>query len=375
MWLPYRLTQLLPTKTRLRKAWYSSFVFRSQCELKRRWVVTAKQDAQFPFRDQPLSVTVSRIIGNDLFPRHQRGQAVANLRTLLQAESNPYGWEKLFVLNRFVDPRLEREAISLIAEAGHACEVLSFQSEAYQALRYRPELFGGLDYFASPQFLAKDPFTQDRERIWACGEKIRYLMNINGARNHALAVGRARSDWTLVLDGSCFLADRTFAALQRDLEGKPSLPYLIIPMRRQVRDDQLVEADVSPTYKEEPQLAFRSDALESFDEAYPYGVRDKTSLLSRLGVPGPWCAWTPLEWYQDMSGRSPDRYLYKYASASVLRLTSGIANGSLEMPAAQMKRYRSRITAIFATLRAIDQQCGVSDAGDLVSIAGPIDDL
>jgi len=190
--------------------------------------VTAKQDAQFPFRDQPLSVTVSRIIGNDLFPRHRRGQAVANLRTMLQAESNPYGWGKLFVLNRFVDPRLEREAISLIAEAGHACEVLSFQSEAYQALRYRPELFGGLDYFASPQFLAKDPFTQDRERIWACGEKIRYLMNINGARNHALAVGRARSDWTLVLDGSCFLADRTFAALQRDREG--NLLKLMYPL-------------------------------------------------------------------------------------------------------------------------------------------------
>lgn len=375
MWLPYRLTQLIPTKPRLRKAWYGSFVFRSQRELKRRWIVAARPESQLPFRGQTLSVTVSRIIGNDLFPRHRCGQAVENLRTMLQAESNPYGWEKLFVLNRFVDPRLEKEAISLIVEAGHAYEILSFQPEAYQALRYRPEAFGGLDYFGSSQFLSKDPFTQDRERIWACGEKIRYLMNINGARNHALAVGRSRSDWTLVLDGSCFLADRTFDALQLDLQEKPSLPYLIIPMRRQVGTDNPVEADVTPTYKEEPQLAFRSDALESFDEAYPYGVRDKTSLLSRLGVPGPWCAWAPLEWYQDTSGRSADRHLYKYASASVLRLTSGIANGSLEMPAAQMKRYRSRITAIFATLRAMDQHCGASDAGDLASISGPIDDL
>ena len=375
MWLPYRLTQLLPTKARVRKVWYGSFLFRSEREIKRRWVVARRPETRHPFRDAPLKITATRVIGNDLYPRHQRGQAVANLRTILRYETTPTGWQKLFILNRFIDPQLEQEAIESVQEAGHTYHVIPFQPEVYRSLRYRPEIFGGVDYFSSSEFIAKDPFTQDRERIWACGEKIRYLMNINGARNHALVSERSHADWNLVLDGSCFLTDRALQALQADLSEEPSVPYLIIPMRRQVEEHDLFEADVSPTFKEEPQIAFRSDASEIFDEAYPYGVRDKTSLLARLGVPGPWCAWAPLEWHPESTVRSPDRHLYKYASASALRLTSGIANGSLELPAAQMKRYRSRVTAIFATLQAIDRQCDVADRADLSRIAGPLEDF
>ena len=258
-------------------------------------------------------------------------------------------------------------------QAGHACEVIGFDPEVYQSLRYRPEIFGGLDYFGSAAFQAKDPFCQDRERIWACGEKIRYLMNINGARNHALSLGRTSSDWTLVLDGSCFLTTSAFAALHADLCALPRVPYLVVPMRRQVDSCALESLDTTPAYREEPQIGFRSDAVEQFDEAYPYGVRDKTSLLNRLGVPGPWCGWAPLDWYPEDSTRSSDRHLYKYGSASVVRLTSGVANGSLEQVGAQMKRYRSRITAIFATLQAVDRHCEAADAGLLASIAGSLE--
>jgi len=374
MWLPYRLTQLLPTRARLRKAWYGSFVFRSERELKRRLTIAqANREHQAEQHAATPSVTVCRIIGNDLFPRQQSGQAVANLKTILSQESNPFGWQKLFILNRFIDSDLEAEASSLVRQAGHACEVIGFDPEVYQSLRYRPEIFGGLDYFSSAAFQAKDPFCQDRERIWACGEKIRYLMNINGARNHALSLGRTSSDWTLVLDGSCFLTTSAFAALHADLCALPRVPYLVVPMRRQVDSCALESLDTTPAYREEPQIGFRSDAVEQFDEAYPYGVRDKTSLLNRLGVPGPWCGWAPLDWYPEDSTRSSDRHLYKYGSASVVRLTSGVANGSLEQVGAQMKRYRSRITAIFATLQAVDRHCEAADAGLLASIAGSLE--
>ena len=40
-----------------------------------------------------------------------------------------------------------------------------------------------------------------------------------------------------------------------------------------------------------------------------------------------------------------------------------------------MKRYRSRITAIFATLQAIDLQCSAPDAALLAGIGGLSDDL
>lgn len=370
MWLPYRLTQLLPTRARLRKAWYGSLPFRSERELKRRWTIARGGRSLHVEHGAQPGVTLCRIIGNDLFPRQQRGQAVANLKTILQRESNPFGWQKLFVLNRFIDSDLQAEAAELICQAGHACEIIEFDPLVYQSLRYRPEIFGGLDYFSSSEFDTKDPFCQDRERIWASGEKIRYLMNINGARNHALALGRMASEWTLVLDGSCFLTSSVFQALQADLSSPPDVPYLIVPMRRQTEACDLEQMNVTPTHREEPQIAFRSDAVEQFDEAYPYGVRDKTSLLNRLGVPGPWCAWAPLDWHADTSARSTDRHFYKYGSASVVRLTSGVANGSLEQMGAQMKRYRSRITAIFATLQAVDQLCAAPDAGLLAGIAG-----
>ena len=90
-------------------------------------------------------------------------------------------------------------------------------------------------------------------------------------------------------------------------------------------------------------------------------------------MPGPWCGWAPLDWYPEDSTRSSDRHLYKYGSASVVRLTSGVANGSLEQVGAQMKRYRSRITAIFATLQAVDLHCEAADAGLLASIAGSLE--
>jgi len=369
IWLPYRLTQLLPTGPRLRKAWYASPMFRGQRELKRRWTVSSQSVAKRSASPESPTVCVCRIIGNDLFPRHSRGQALANLRTILREESNPFGWDKLFVLNRIVDARVLEAAVAEIQAAGHAVEVIPFDSETYRSLRYRPDLFGGRSYFRSSDFFAKDPFAQDRERIWACGEKIRYLMNINGARNLALAKGRTSADWTLVLDGSCILPDRVFHALQLEISQAPFVPYVIIPMRRLPAGCDLDEADISPTRKEEPQVAFRSDAIEQFDEAYPYGVRDKTSLLNRLGVPGPWCGWVPLAWHPENPTRSPDRYRYKFAPVSVLRLTSGIANGSLELPSAQMKRYRSRITAIFGTLQVIDRQCFAPDADVLGSIA------
>lgn len=368
--LPPHLALTRPTTRLLRKTWYVSPLFRSQRELKRRWTVTRKAGFRAEHGRTEIRITLARIIGNDLFPRHRRGQALANLHTILEKEDHPYGWRKLFVLNRMLDDQLKEEALEAITRAGHTCTVIPFDKEAYHRLRYRPKAFGDLSYFSSSDFAGKDLFTRDRERLWACSEKIRYLMNINGARNTALALGRSTSDWTLVLDGSCILTNQAFSTLRHDMERCPSASYLIIPMRRLVGNDELMDANISPTTQEEPQIGFHAKTLEDFDEAYPYGLRDKTSLLDRLGVPGPWCSWPPLDCYQQTRKRSADRHFYTYASVSVLRLTSGVENGSLELHAARQKRYHSRITAILATLQATDNHCSAPDASALRRIAG-----
>ena len=370
MWLPYRVTQLLPTRSRLRKAWYQSPLFHGQCELKRRFATATSAKVSSSHEIGSPTVTLVRVIGNDLYPRHRQGQALNNLQTILRDEDTPPGWSKLFVLNRLIDPEETQRAVAAILQAGHHVEVIPFDLATYQALRYQPQIFGGLDYFSSATFAGEDAFVQDRMRIWACGEKIRYLMNINGARNVALTCGLTSTDWTFVLDGSCIVPDAAFAALRHDLSRHPGARYLIIPMRRLSLGVDLSEADCSPSFREEPQIGFRFDAVEQFDPVYPYGVRDKTSLLHRLGVPGPWCTWAPLPWHLESSHRSVDRYCFEYASASVLRLTSGVDNGELEHSSAQMKRYRSRITAIFSTLMEMDRRCSASDASILPAIAG-----
>ena len=374
MWLPYRLAKLMPSGPRLRKVWYGSPLFQAERELKRRLSIAFAAQSVRDLTSGPPTVTLVRVIGNDLYPRHRHGQALRNLQTILDEESTPQGWTKLFILNRLIDPQAEDQAAAAIRDAGHQVERLSFDAATYQHLRYRPGLFGGINYFKSAHFEGQDPFSQDRQRIWACGEKIRYLMNINGARNVALSCGRIRTDWTFVLDGSCIVPDQVFENLDCDLRASPSVPYLIIPMRRLCIGADLDRADCSPSFREEPQLGFRCDASEQFDPAYPYGVRDKTSLLNRLGVPGPWCAWAPLPWHPEPSDRSRDRYQFKYASASVLRLTSGVDNGDLEKASSQIKRYRSRVTAIFSTLMEVDRLCGAPDADCLPVIAGLPDD-
>src|SRR5699024_5319235 len=59
-----------------------------------------------------------RIIGNDLHPRHKRGQSLDNLRFILDHEPSLVDCEKRFVLNRIVDEDQENEIISLLRSRG-----------------------------------------------------------------------------------------------------------------------------------------------------------------------------------------------------------------------------------------------------------------
>lgn len=354
------------------RLWASSEPFRLQRELKRRYTVLSRGHRHQ--QTSPSRVTVCRVIGNDLFPRHQPGHALSNLRIILSKEENPCGWRKLFILNRIVDQNLQSEAIRLIHSAGHDFAIIEFDPDAYRSLRYNPHLLGGLDYFTSPEFAAKDDFTSNRERLWACGDKIRYLMNVNGARNRGLTAGRETSDWILVLDGSCIITDHAMVTLQSNVDAAPFAPYLIIPMRRLTASYDSKSVDSSPSNQEEPQIAFHRDAVERFDENYPYGLRDKTTLLHRLGVPGPWDAWPKLDFYPESPVRSPDRHFYKHATAAVLRLRCRVSNSQIDPRCFQQVRYDARNIGIFRALQAVDRQYAAIDASVLPHIAGLTDD-
>lgn len=321
------------------------------------------------------NVTLARIIGNDLFPRHQEGQTLRNLAFILDNEPDFKGCNKLFVLNRIFEDDIRREAEKMVEDHGHEALVLPFIGEEYAAQSYDTSFFGGDDHFLSDAFAARDENQRDRERLWACAAKVRYAMNINGARNAALARGRQRGGWIFVLDGACFVRADAWEKFRLDLAAPPHVPYLVIPMQRMPSNDDVARVALTSNLDEEPQIAIHAHARESFDERYPYGIRDKVALLQRIGVPGPWDHWGRHPWLPAERGDAPERFLYRYANTSVLRLSSGVSAGQLERKGAEPVRYQSRNKAIFRTLAMLDRRFGTPDADRARQIMGIPSDL
>ncbi|GAA6047811.1 hypothetical protein JCM3770_004654 [Rhodotorula araucariae] len=147
-------------------------------------------------------------------------------------------------------------------------------------------------------------------------EKNLYAMNNNGGRNFALQHGRSlpNARWILPLDGNSFFTPAAMFSIVRTLsiagEGPAASRYVIIPMARLLNNDDvranntvalvplgtedsasaIVDAEihhrpaVAPATPEEPQVGFRYDSTESFQEAMRYGRRSKLELLWRLGA-------------------------------------------------------------------------------------------
>ncbi|BGP36614.1 hypothetical protein JCM10449v2_000515 [Rhodotorula kratochvilovae] len=147
-------------------------------------------------------------------------------------------------------------------------------------------------------------------------EKNLYAMNNNGGRNFALQHGRSlpNARWILPLDGNSFFTPAAMYSIVRTLsiagEGPAASRYVIIPMARLLNNDDvranntvalvplgtedsasaIVDAEihhrpaVAPATPEEPQVGFRYDSTESFQEAMRYGRRSKLELLWRLGA-------------------------------------------------------------------------------------------
>jgi hypothetical protein len=361
----------------LRRQWYASGLLRQ----KRQWQQHRRcrrmlEPVRLCISEQP-TLTLARVIGNDLYPRHAKGQALANLKYILEHEPDFPGWGKIFVLNRWLDLPARDEAEHRIREAGHQVKVIDFDPAEYRALQSQAEYFGGFEYFETALFKALDEYLQNRARLWACAPRVRYLMNVNGARNEALSWGRKNSDWVLVLDGSCFVSEAAFQKLCVDLTTPPFTPYLVVPMQRlKEPPTDCFPGDPDPRKQEEPQLGFRFDSKESFDCLLPYGMRDKTALLDRLGVPGPWNQWASAPWLPKTSKDSPERHCYKLASACVWRLPSGLQCSSRDHNTVQQKRYYSRLQAIFRTLAIVDEAYDVVDRHKIRAMMGvDLDDI
>jgi hypothetical protein len=187
--------------------------------------------------------------------------------------------------------------------------------------------------------------------------KNRYAINNNGARNSALEYGRRKcKHWIMPWDGNSFLTQEALDGIIRTLDDpiNKNKKYFYVPMHRMLTQNRdLLDPSFIPNAIDEPQVIFRNDAKEKFDELVPYGRRPKVDLFWRTGYPGPWDTWPTLPFDKPRPKVSdPDSYV---ANVSwVARLYSG--NAKLEEGGALYARGNARYIAIRNFLDFLDLQ-------------------
>lgn len=306
-----------------------------------------------PASSQPEFV-LHRIIGNDLYPRHKQGQSLDNLRFILEHEPELEGCEKRFVVNRIINPDTEREILAVLEESGHGFVHLPFEAEAYRAIGFDIDVFDEPGFLASRTFEQFEPEKKLRAKAALYRLKNNYVMNNNGARNAALDDGRNRSArWLMPFDGNCFLTAQSWQAIRSDIAAAPDRMYFIVPMSRMLSNDALIQGGPIPEPAEEPQIVFRYDATERFNESVPYGRRPKVELLWRLGVPGKWDTYVDDAWDLPRAGIQVDKAAVGKAG-SVARLFSGRSEFEAHSEHATLQRGMARTQAVLATLRHLD---------------------
>ena len=116
-------------------------------------------------------------------------------------------------------------------------------------------------------------------------------------------------------------------------------------------NSDLLDAHFRPEAREEPQILFRRDAAERFDEAHPYGRRPKVELFWRLGIPGIWSYWSIDPWDLPFLRLSAEAGQFR-ETGWVARLFSGV--GDLEQ--SSEKSYLSRGARRAEAIRGLDDK-------------------
>jgi len=299
---------------------------------------------------EPDSFVLYRIIGNDLYPRHETGQSLRNVRFILEHEPALPGCEKRWLVNRIVDKRTEAELLDLLDRAAQPYLHIPFDWQEYARQDWD---FSGIPDPGRFRFDELSPRMRLRADARLRRHKINYVVNNNGARNAALMDGRGRAKWVLPWDGNCFLTSGAWEELVSAVTSRPYLKYFYVPMARLTDNAPARLAGFRPEAVEEPQILFRRDAEETFDEAFPYGRRPKVSLFWRLGIPGGWDDSRDDIWDLPRPQRSPRGTEFGKAGW-VARLSSGRAELEESTRLSQSGREVARNEALIATLDELD---------------------
>ncbi|MFW6334408.1 MAG: alginate lyase family protein [Desulfosalsimonas sp.] len=308
-----------------------------------------------PLYSEPDTFVLYRIIGNDLVPRHRRGQSRENLKFILKNEPSFPDCEKRFIINRITKPHEEKAIISMLKDAGYAFTRIPFDPGEYKTI---PWDIHGVPHEYVPytkRFASLAPAEQNRLLMRLYRHKNNYVMNNNGARNTALKEGRKLAKWVLPFDGNCFITQKAWQNIAESVKSKPYIPYFTVPMTRVTDNSRLLDPQFSPEPAEEPQVLFRRNATLWFNEEFFYGRRPKVEILWRLGVPGKWDEWFFEPWDLPAPEYSDQAGCYSRAGW-VARLNSGQIQLEANTQQVLIDRGLARNQAISSFLDQLDSE-------------------
>ncbi len=297
-----------------------------------------------------------RIIGNDLMPRHKKGQSRENLKFILENEQEFPECVKIFIVNRIVDIDEEAKILQILNDFSALYIHIKFDINEYAKVGW--DIDGIPLDFAPPysKFNNLDSLEKVQVLMRLFRFKNNYVMNNNGARNLALRDGKRRAKWVLPWDGNSFLPTDAWEQIRKSIKSKKETSYLVVPMARLIKNSDILNDNFSLVANEEPQIIFRFDSLEEFNEEYYYGRRSKVELLWRLGVEGKWDSWPIQPWDFFCPPYSKQVGNFQY-SGWVARLFSGKAE--LEQACdkkAFIGRGEARNRAVISLLTELDDK-------------------
>ncbi|RVA88339.1 hypothetical protein EN910_27890, partial [Mesorhizobium sp. M7A.F.Ca.CA.004.01.1.1] len=149
------------------------------------------------------SFMLVRIIGNDLEPRHRKGQSFDNVLFILDNEPVFDACEKFWIVNRIVDTDEEARIIGLLESRRQNFHTIPFELDAYRKISWDVDQLVAGDLRFSEKGRASGKSARYETHIRR--SKNLYVMNNNGARNAALAIARGRAKWLMPWDGNCYL--------------------------------------------------------------------------------------------------------------------------------------------------------------------------
>jgi hypothetical protein len=237
-----------------------------------------------------------RILGSDLPPRHHHRQTLNNVKFILEHERLASNMERRWILNRLWWSEVERELTQLLTQHNEPFHIIPFDRDLYRQ-QYLDAT--GLPPKLNPFRIVKFGPRNHNEVLafeWIYRRKNLAAIGLNAARNVGIELGIKEARWVFPLDGSTLFREDAQAELRELIRSNPDAKYLIVPMTRFFDNSAVMDPGAKLDKTDEPQIGFRNDATERFNEELRYGNKPKAELLIRLAVPGPWHKWATAPW-------------------------------------------------------------------------------